>query len=164
MPTKAQISRLDVANQILQICGKYGRRFFLHNGTVSRFEYMDPRPNPKFVPLNPSGARHKHLRFIDSYSKKAIFVGYRRGRWNGFTQGGTLRDLVKNLADFIVKGEPIRQQFGPWHPDVCGGDLWGYGDDMKQVRREIFLALNAWDEKAAKTWLPVEQVRPAPAA
>jgi hypothetical protein len=114
---------MEVANGILSIISSHGRRFFYHSGCVSHFD-MDV----------PSG----RLWFIDGYSQKRIYTAYRRGRWRGFSEGGTLRSLVENLSDYIVKGTPILMgRFGPWPKYLCDGDLWGYGDSMQAVRQEI---------------------------
>ena len=124
-------ARLNVANQAIEIIASHGRKFFsLHADgrtegpeRVSRFELRD-------------GGR---LWFIDKYTQKAIYVAYRRGRWSGFSEGGTLRDLVCAMADWITgkrKDFPSKA-FGPWPDYVCGGDLWGYGPDMAKVREQI---------------------------
>lgn len=118
MSTKSE--RLVVANEILMVISKHGRQFFKHGEDVSHFV------------LAPSGK----LWYIDSYTKKRVYVAY-RGKWRHFTEGGTLKCLVENLRDFITYGDPIRNQFGPWPEWICDGDLWGYGESMEAVRTEI---------------------------
>jgi hypothetical protein len=44
---------------------------------------------------------------------------------------------VEALRDFVRTGKklPMAKYFGPWPGWLCGGDLWGYGEDMPLVRR-----------------------------
>jgi hypothetical protein len=62
-------------------------------------------------------------------------TGINKYEWRGFSEGGTLRSLVEQLRDYIRTGKQVHpQSFGPWPQWYCDGDLWGYGDDMQQVR------------------------------
>jgi hypothetical protein len=115
-------ARLEVANGMIRIISEHGRKFFAHSNGLSHFE------------LDQVTGR---LWFIDGYTHKRIYTAYRRGRWRGFSDGGTLRALIENMSDFIMKGDPIRAHFGPWRKELCDGDLWGYGDSMQAVRDEI---------------------------
>ena len=59
----------------------------------------------------------------------------KKSSWRGFSEGGTLRQLVERLSEFIMWDRPIPAHIlGPWPDWVCGGDPWGYGDDMDAVR------------------------------
>ena len=71
--------------------------------------------------------------FVDGYREDRIYTHYTRGRWRGFSEGGTLRDLVIRLRDFITKGTTVGRVFGPYPDWYCDGDPWGYGADMKRV-------------------------------
>lgn len=127
--------RIVVANDILRIIAAHGRRFFsqdadrlqrMENPRISRFEF----------------AANGRLWFIDKHSGRRIFVHYeprwRGGRWRTFTEGGTLHSLIEALRDYILRGDlGFLRHFGPWQPWVCGGDLWGYGDDMAVVRAAV---------------------------
>ena len=111
--------RVDRVNQLLVVIGSCGRNFFRSKGTTS---YME------------RDARGK-VWWVDSYSQKRVYTHDESGRWRNFTNGGTLRALVIELRKYIVSGTPLHPgYFGPWHKDYCGGDLWGYGEDMQQVR------------------------------
>jgi hypothetical protein len=123
--------RLELANKAIEIVASHGRKFFsLHAdggnpskpNRISKFEFREGR-----------------LWFVDKYTQKAIYVAYRRGRWAGFSEGGTLRDLVEALADWIVgkrKEFPLNH-FGPFPLWACGGDPWAYGFDMHVVREDV---------------------------
>jgi len=131
MATKHE--RMVVANLVIEAISQFGRQFFLHKGRVSKFE-LDSRGR---------------LWFIDGYTQRRIYVAY-EGKWRGFTEGGTLRDLIKNLGGFIRSGDPIRRRFGPWPEWICDGDLWGYGESMGALRArlEAIIPQSAWAKKA----------------
>jgi hypothetical protein len=110
--------RCEVANRMLAAIASCGRRFFHHDGNLSRFE-VDGRGR---------------VWFLDGYSNRRVYTHY-RGKWRGFTNGGTLRALCEALSDFIMTGRAISPwHFGPFPDWSCGGDLWGYGADMAAVR------------------------------
>lgn len=138
-------ARLALANAVLCVCASYGRRFFSEDADrserkefprISRFE-IDPRGR---------------LWFIDKWRGARIYVHneypWRSGWSRRFSEGGTLLDLCKALRDFIRTGERrFMRHFGPWPQSCCGGDLWGYGDDMPLVRRDVAALLAALDAK-----------------
>lgn len=116
---KDRSQRLRIANHFLQIIGTHGRQFFNFKGEISRFEIWNG-----------------HIYFIDSYTRKSIYLSYKYWQ-RGFTQGGTMRALVNALADYIRGKRTLPIDYlGPWHPMLCDGDLWGYGDSMEEVRKK----------------------------
>lgn len=128
--TKQQ--RLDLANQIIVVISKYGRKFFSRHADgagrgladrISRFE------------IGESG----RLKFRDKYTDRLIHMHQASySAWRGFSEGGTLRSLVNNLARFITHGDEIANHFGPWREEMCGGDLWGYGlPESARMREEV---------------------------
>lgn len=130
MPKPIQLARLQIANEIIVCIASHGRKFFSSNGDervrgyaerFSRFEYGD--------------GRKPRLKFRDKYTWKLIDIGSPH-RWRGFSDGGTLRGIVQMLASYIIHGKPILNCFGPWHKDLCGGDLWGYGIPAAYAMRE----------------------------
>ena len=110
-------ARAEQAGLFIVAIAGCGRRFFAHNGRVSRFE-VDARGR---------------VWFIDAYRERPIYTHY-EGRWRDFSDGGTLRSLVISLRDFIRTGEQKNIQLGPWPEWICRGDPWGYGEAMAQVR------------------------------
>lgn len=130
MDREQKLKKITIANGAIKIIAAHGRKFFsLHAEgktdvpeRISRFELRDGR-----------------LFFVDKYSQKSIYVAYRRGRWSGFSEGGTLRALICAMADWISGKRddfPINH-LGPWPQCVCDGDLWGYGESMSRVRNQI---------------------------
>lgn len=126
----AKQDRADEANRLLRVIAFCGRRFFNHNGGVSQF----------------SVERDGKVWFTDSYSGRRIYTQH-RGRWRGFTNGGTLRTLIEQLRDYIRTGDRPALNLGPWPVHICDGDLWGYGHDMQKVRDA---AANIWPQGEAK--------------
>ncbi len=111
--------RMIRANHVIYIISQVGRKFFNHKGEVSRIE-MD---------------HNGRLWYFDAFSRKKIYLHCAWSDWRGFTEGGTLENLVKGFKHYIMTGEKIRStSFGPWPDWICDGDLWGYGDDIKIVR------------------------------
>lgn len=112
LDTTRREARCKTANELLLIISAHGRRFFYDSGSVCRM-HVDLRGR---------------VWFRDAYSGRSIYTHY-RGRWRGFTHGGTLKALVESLRDFITgrrKTLPLGH-LGPWPETVCRGDLWGYG-------------------------------------
>jgi hypothetical protein len=112
-----QQERCEDANRFIECVARNGRKFFFHKGEISRLE------------LDKNG----RVWFVDSYSKKRVYTHYRYD-WRGFSEGGTLQRLIKNLRDFIKTGKKLPEQslfFPKW---ACEGDVWGYGADMETVQ------------------------------
>jgi hypothetical protein len=112
-------SRLENANKLLVSIASCGRQFFYHKGNVSQFE-LDSRGR---------------VWFIDGYNGTRVYTHYTLGSWRGFSEGGTLRELVIALRDYIVHGDSIGHTLGPFAGWYCEGDPWGYGSDMQTIRQ-----------------------------
>lgn len=111
--------RVQNVNQLIKVIGDGGRNFFKHKDRYASME-IDCRGK---------------IWWVDDYTEKRIYTHYEFGRWRGFSHGGTLRDLVRALRNYVTKGEPVPTfHFGPWPEHFCNGDLWGYGDYMDRVR------------------------------
>jgi hypothetical protein len=99
MPTKNKLTlkqqRAEQVNQAIRIIADHGRRFF-YSHAVNRYANMEVDQRGK-------------VWFIDSYSGKRIFTHETvwGGKWRGFSNGGTLRQLVENFRDYIRTGEPM---------------------------------------------------------
>ncbi len=121
--TKQQ--RLEHANELIQVIAQHGRRFFYNvtRNATARFE-LDHRGR---------------VWFIDDYSGTRIYT-HRSGfqsNWRGFSHGGTLRDLVERMRDYIVTGQPLSPHWLGPERSFSNGNIWGYEPDaMEAVRRE----------------------------
>ena len=110
--------RLKNSNEFIKVIASCGRFFFQHNGFISTLE------------LSPTG----RVFFIDSYTKKRIYTHRKYVRWDGFTNGGTMKRLVESMRDYITKGTQMRAAY--FQPEMDNGfeNPWGYGDDILKVR------------------------------
>lgn len=130
---KEKLERLEKVNQLIQTIATTGRKFFAYKGKVSRME-VDGR-----------GA----VWFIDKYNDARIYTHY-PGRWTGrgFSEGGTLRDLVIAFRDYIAKNKPIPRNQLFWPKWYSEGDPWDYKEDMQIVRaKAIELGMLAQSEE-----------------
>jgi hypothetical protein len=125
--------RARVANIFIASIASCGRKFFTHADRTAHFE-IDPRGR---------------IWFVDDYSQKRIYTHDDQGRWRGFSHGGTMRDLVRTLRNYIQDGKAPKLNIGPWPGWYCAGDLWGYGEHMKIVR-ESALALGLTETAPAQ--------------
>jgi len=123
---KQKIERTENANRFIKAISNCGRRFFWSEEfeRVSRFEL----------------AENGRLYFHDKYTGVRLPLSHKYGhKWQAnFSDGGTLKNLVEHLADYIQTGKPISDCYalGPWADWVGNnGDPWGYGEDMKKIRR-----------------------------
>lgn len=116
-------ARVELVNQFVAFVASHGRRFFRDKETGRLAE----------IRLDDRGRAW----WLDEYTQKSVYL-HSKGRWRGFTHGGTLRDLVTGLRDFVCFGTPLKpSQLGPWPEWYSNADPWGYGlDDMKRVRNE----------------------------
>lgn len=129
-----RLERVRRANILISVIATTGRRFFFsrRDNRVAHFE-MDDRGR---------------IWFVDAHSNKRIYTHGTNGRWRGFGEGGTLRSLVCDLRDYILK-KPHRLSlaYPTWYSD---GDPWGYGQDMQKVRDKADeLGINYRDKELA---------------
>lgn len=115
-------------------CGRVNE-FMVEIGNVGRGFFYRPQTGKRARMEVDSRGR---VWFIDDYSDKRIFT-HREGRWDGFSHGGTLKQLVQAFQVFITEdgGKDFvpAGHFGPWKDILCEGDLWGYGfEAMDHVR------------------------------
>lgn len=121
--SKAQ--RLEHANALIETISRHGRRFFRNreSGAIARLE-LDARGR---------------VWLIDEYRGARVYVAY-RGRWRGFSHGGTLQNLVESLHHYIQRGDLLHPEYiAPTRMDPKNGDIWGYGAEAAAaVRAEAY--------------------------
>lgn len=121
-----KLNRLQKVNKLIREIADCGRRFF-YSKSNNRYAQMEIDKNGK-------------IWFIDDYTGKRIYTHCIK--WKGFSHGGTLKGLIELFRDYIGHNKQINPaNFGPWPDWCCGGDLWGYGDDMEKVRNAAIIAL-----------------------
>lgn len=113
--------RLHDVNTLIAIIGSVGRKFFRHGPRMSRLE-MDPR---------------QRLWWVDCWEGTRVYLHSPRSQRRGFSQGGTMWDLIQRLKRFVQDGTQLHPRvFGPW-PDWSIQDLWGYGDESMELVRAV---------------------------
>ncbi|QQK62132.1 hypothetical protein FJD32_009270 [Shewanella sp. LC6] len=111
--------RVEHANALIKVISEHGRKFFEHNGVIATFE------------LDKNGK----VWFVDEYTKVRIYTHLGR-KWHGFSHGGTLRDLVCAIRDYIYKGIQLDIDWiAPSRRNPDNGDIWGYGKEAAAAVR-----------------------------
>ena len=119
LPEPIITERVEHANALIKVISEHGRKFFEHKGALATLE------------LDKNGK----VWVVDEYTKARVYTHY-RGHWYGFYHGGTLRDLVCAMRDYIVKGKQLSIEWiAPtrWNPE--NGDIWGYGKEAAAAVR-----------------------------
>ena len=110
-------ARAAEVNAFVAVIASTGRRFFAHGDTVARMEVDD----------------RGRVWWVDEYNGARIYTHY-RGRWRRFTHGGTMKVLVEAFRDYVCTGRKLGAGLFRSPSWACGGDVWGYGEDMELVR------------------------------
>lgn len=122
-PLTTRQERMAVANQVLMALAKSERNFFRNKttGEVSQFTRKG------------NGAIH----FLDNYSKMQVRI-VKGKEWPGFTNGGTMRDLVEMLYGYIVDGVLLNRWYiAPTNDNNY--NYWGYTPEgAAKCREECF--------------------------
>jgi hypothetical protein len=124
----AKRQRCEQVNQAIQIIASHGRRFFFSSSSQS-YASMQVDDRGK-------------VWFIDSYSRKRIYTHPTTwgGRWKGFTNGGTLKDLVEKFRDYICTGTQLSAYYLGPERSFDESNVWGYdAESMRAVRDQAGL-------------------------
>ncbi|WP_270818322.1 hypothetical protein [Aeromonas sp. Y318-3] len=114
--------RLEHANALIKLISSRGRRFFYNKGA--------DRTAEMWIDLN------GRIWFMDDYTGQPIYTLY-RGRWRGFSHGGTLRDLVIRLHDYIAHGHLLSIEIiCPTRNNPEDGNIWGYPKEEAELLRQ----------------------------
>lgn len=110
--------RLKAANEFIRVIATCGRKFFNHDGFIASLELSE----------------HGRVFFIDEYTKKRIYTHRKYRNWRGFTAGGTMKNLIESLRDFIKTGHKLNLRY--FNSDMGNGfrNPWGYGEDLSIVK------------------------------
>lgn len=122
-----RIHRMLNANKLICLIATHGRCFFCDGkgGEISLFEM---------------NSKTGKIQFRNAWSGKVIYIyenGVARG-FAGFHHGGTLRDLVRMMRDYILSGKKLSIAWiAPKH--------WGYGvasDELISKCRDLEIISN----------------------
>jgi len=108
--------RLALANQFIETIASCGRKFFIQDGRISKFEIGE-------------GGK---LYFFDSWQNVKIYTS-KYPAWRGFSWGWMMQDLVLALRNYILGKSAFEfpMTSSEWY---AGKDPWDYKDDMDKVR------------------------------
>ena len=115
--------RVEQANELIKLIATSGRKFFNYEdrtecgGIISRFELKKGR-----------------IYFVDGYTKVSMYAYAPKFLNHGFTQGGTMKAFVLDLAEWIRTGKPTNAKNG-YGGVYC--DHWGYPPaDMTKIQQK----------------------------
>jgi len=122
------LERLQHANDLIRVTSQHGRRFFW-NERDQRVASMEMDDRGK-------------VWWVDDYRGSRVCTekmgGYEH-RWQGFSHGGTLKQLVQQMRNYIKTGERIPAGY-------IGMDCWGYSPEACAELREAVKAMPIlWD-------------------
>ena len=119
---KSEQDRLDAANEFISVIASCGRNFFSENSDMHGSRRVE---NPFISTMEVD--KYGKVWFTDYYTRKRIYTHY-SGDWNGFTSGGTLRNIVQALREFIKRDAKMRAEY--FHSK----SPWAYGDHILKVK------------------------------
>lgn len=143
--------RLLHANELIKQIGSHGRRFFYYGGSkkfdIKKQElFFESADRYSYFEI-----KKGHIYFVDCYSQKSIYTHESaRSRWIGFTQGGTLKDLVKAMRDYIQTGKQVNPAYIGPESSLTSGNIWGYESGELEKLKEAIKGLPIIEERKPK--------------
>ena len=119
--TGAKLQRIRKVNELIKLIASLDRKFFYskkaYDGTKDSYSEFSFEKN--------------RVCYLDNYSRKKIKQFPNDKYWNGFSNGGTLKGLIKDLVRFIRFGKPIYTGYSCWY--------WGYEEEsVKKIEDKMF--------------------------
>lgn len=114
----ARLLRCEYANRLIQVISSYGRCFFYSrkHDSVARLSF-----DQRVYLHDESGA---------TIEAKAS------SKWQGFSHDGTLRDLVLQMRNYVMRGERIDPAYLGIDRQRGIGNIWGYPPEQMRLCRE----------------------------
>lgn len=113
----AKLLRCEYANRLIEVISSYGRCFF-------------------YSRKNDSVARLSFDRRVYLHDASGTMIEAKAtSKWRGFSHDGTLRDLVLQMRNYVMRGERI----DPAYLGIDlqrGGNIWGYPPEQMRLCRE----------------------------
>jgi len=125
--------RCVYANQLIEVISQHGRCFFYS------------AKHDRVARLVVDGAVH----LIDEKSGNKVVLRT-NGSWEGFGHGGTLRELVTMMRDYVMQGTRIGMYFIGMERTFGKGNVWGYPVDQLEKCREAARLLPITIEKESE--------------
>lgn len=119
--------RAALVNELVQTIASVGRQFFLYE--------KEGKKNIASMEVDDRGV----IWWIDQYSEEKIYVAY-HGRWRGFTNGGTLKEFVRYLAQFVRDGVPL----SPHVTGLSNVNYWAYPSDAVSEVQQLGIKLGVF--------------------
>jgi hypothetical protein len=120
LPEPIKNDRVEHANELIRLIASCGREFFRNGETVAHME-IDKRGK---------------VWFVDEFTRCRIYTHY-RGDWRGFNNGGTMRNLVVALRNYITKSEKLNPRvIAPKRFYEDGSNIWGYEPSEAEALRQ----------------------------
>ena len=115
----ARLLRCEYANRLIEVISSYGRLFFYSRryDCVARLSF-DQRV------------------YLHDENGAKIEAKATNKRWPGFSHGGTLRDLVLQMRNYVMRGERIDPAYLGIDRQAGEGNVWGYSPEQMRLCRE----------------------------
>jgi len=138
-------SRAMRANDLIRVIASHGRRFFAQCSDMNTPD-KEMTGRISYFEVNNQG----HIFFVNAYKLSRVYLNREKYYWRHWQHGGTLKDLVEALRDYIKTGEPIPGHLGP-HPQwYSQGDPWGYGEESMGKVRDAAVRLGIYPKEKKK--------------
>ena len=114
----ARLLRCEYANRLIEVISSYGRSYFYSRkrDSVARLSF-----NQRVYLHDENGA---------TIEAKAT------SKWQGFSHGGTLRDLVLQMRNYVMRGERIDPAYLGIDRQIGTGNIWEYSPEQMRLCRE----------------------------
>lgn len=125
LPAPTKNERVNHANELIKLISTYGRKFFKDGDYTASLE------------IDKNGK----IWFLDSYTRRRIYTHY-SGDWRGFSSGGTLRNLIIMMRDYIRSGRTLPLYYiAPLRNRDDGSNIWGYEQSEANKLRDKAILL-----------------------
>jgi len=129
-----KVARLEHANQLIRLIASHGRKFFSHKDRIAELS-LDQRGR---------------IWLCDDYTGQLIYTHY-SGRWREFSHGGTMRDFIVILRDYIQYGKQLPLGIICYERrGMHDGNVWGYDPDEAMKLRDACKGLPLFIPNAAE--------------
>lgn len=113
----ARLLRCEYANRLIEVISSYGQGFF----------YSRQHDNV---------ARLSFDRRVFLHDERGSLIEAKAAcKWHGFSHGGTLRDLVLQMRNYVMRGQRIDPAYIGIEKPSGDGNIWGYTPEQMALCR-----------------------------